>query len=85
MAGKIYKNKNFVRLFLIVFFILVSHVFCNPASAKSQKTNGYFAPILTFHHVAVLPANIDKVGKGLYVNPVYFEQVLIELKKNNFR
>jgi peptidoglycan/xylan/chitin deacetylase (PgdA/CDA1 family) len=95
MIKKIYKDKNFTRLFLISFFVLASHYLCCSAGAANgtalakptnwKNLSGYFAPILTFHHVAFVPANIDKVGRGLYVNPVYFEQVLIELKKNNYQ
>ncbi len=55
------------------------------AKTKQNNASGYFAPILTFHYISFPPENIDKVGRSLHVDPVYFEHVLLELQKNNYQ
>jgi peptidoglycan/xylan/chitin deacetylase (PgdA/CDA1 family) len=47
--------------------------------------SGYFAPILTFHHVAPLPPGADRIEKNLHVLPEEFEQMLVDLQKSNYQ
>ncbi len=46
---------------------------------------GYFAPILTFHHIAPLPPQADKIEKNLHVLPADFNNMLQALIAGQYK
>lgn len=55
------------------------------AEIKTKKTSGYFAPILTFHHIGYATSKDGKVAVNLHYSPVSFENLLKNLQKENYQ
>lgn len=51
-----------------------------------EKFTGYYQPpIFSFHHISSAPSGVSKNIASLYIEPDKFEQILINLKENNYK